>query len=42
MPRSFAPAGIRGEMRDQVARLVHALREGTEFVPYLEDVECDT
>ncbi len=40
--RAFAPAGIRGEMRDQVARLVRALRDGTEFVPYLEDVECDT
>ena len=41
-PRAFAPLGIRGEMRGQVARLVHALRTGTEFVPYLEDVECDT
>ncbi len=41
-PRAFAPAGFRGEMRHQVARLVHALREGSDFIPYLEDVECDT
>ena len=40
--RAFAPGGIRGEMRDQAARLVRALRDGTEFVPYLENVECDT
>lgn len=41
-PRAFAPMGIRGAMRDQVDRLAKALRDGCDFIPYLEDVECDT
>jgi CRISPR-associated protein Cas1 len=36
-PRRSAPRGMRAEMQAQVSRLVAALRDGKEFLPFLEN-----
>lgn len=41
-PRARAPRGMRDEMEGEVRRLHAALRDGAQFIPYRENLECDT